>query len=66
MKAGIGYCMIPRVQAEGALRVGDLVELSSAARTRVDLFWHRWSLVSASLDELTGLLVRKAGEYLEV
>ncbi|OHE68225.1 MAG: transcriptional regulator ArgP [Treponema sp. RIFOXYC1_FULL_61_9] len=66
VKAGIGYCMIPRVQAEGALRVGDLVELSSAARTRVDLFWHRWSLVSASLDELTGLLVRKAGEYLEV
>ena len=62
---GVGYCMIPLVQAASALRRGSLVELSPAARLRVDLYWHRWSVAPALLDELTAELIRRAAELLE-
>lgn len=57
---GIGYCMIPLVQAAEALRAGSLVELHPAARSAVDLYWHRWTLAPAWLDELSAELASGA------
>jgi LysR family transcriptional regulator (chromosome initiation inhibitor) len=65
VKDGIGYCMIPLVQAEGELKRGGLVELSRAGRIRVDLYWHRWTLSPSMLDELTETLKTRASELLE-
>lgn len=61
---GIGYCMIPLVQAADAVAKGDLVELHTAARTAVDLYWHRWTLAPAWLDELSAELVEQATDLL--
>lgn len=61
---GIGYCMIPTVQAAEALDRGALVELSPAARTRMDLFWHRWTLAPAWLDELSAAVAEGAARLL--
>ncbi len=62
---GVGYCMIPSVQAAADLASGALVELSVDARVRVDLYWHRWSVAPALLEELTADLVRRSAELLE-
>jgi hypothetical protein len=52
--------MIPLVQAAGPLGDGGLVELHPSARVSVDLYWHRWTLAPAWLEELTAELVRAA------
>jgi LysR family transcriptional regulator (chromosome initiation inhibitor) len=52
VKAGLGYCMIPQVQAKSALTSGELIELNKAARTKVDLYWHQWQAAPKALAEL--------------
>lgn len=61
---GLGYCMIPLVQAADALKAGALVELHPAARAAVDLYWHRWTLAPAWLDELSAELAAGARSLL--
>lgn len=65
VRQGVGYCMIPQVQAAGALEEGTLLELHPAARTALDLHWHRWALASSGLDELTAAIVEGAGALLD-
>jgi LysR family transcriptional regulator (chromosome initiation inhibitor) len=62
---GVGYCMIPLVQAAGALRSGALVELCPAGRVKMDLYWHRWTVAPALLEELSAELIARAAELLE-
>lgn len=61
---GVGYCMIPLVQAEAELARGSLVELSAEARVDVDLYWHRWSAAPALLEELTAELAERCAQLL--
>jgi LysR family transcriptional regulator (chromosome initiation inhibitor) len=62
--AGLGSCMIPVVQARTALADGRLVELAPPARVSVELYWHRWSLATAALDDFSRELVRQAAVLL--
>lgn len=62
---GVGYCMIPLVQAAEQLRNGGLVELCPSGRVKVDLYWHRWTLAPALLDELGAELIEQAALLLE-
>ena len=62
--AGLGYCMIPLVQAAPALAAGTLVELHPAARTAVQLWWHRWSLAPPGLLDLSRELEAQAARML--
>ncbi len=53
--AGLGWGMLPQVQAAEPLERGDLVLLCDHA-TRIDLYWQRWKLDSPLLDRVTAVL----------
>lgn len=62
MLRGLGFGMVPEVQARPYLENNSLCELNPGKALLVDLYWHRWSLKSAFMDQLTALIVAKAHE----
>jgi len=58
--AGVGYGLIPHMQAKELLAAGGLVDLAPDAPMEVPLFWHCWNIPSALLALLTKAL-REAG-----
>ncbi len=57
---GLGYGMLPDLQADALLANGDLVDLVPGVVVPVDLHWHRWNLRSELLDDLTASIVAGA------
>ncbi|MGN8025221.1 LysR family transcriptional regulator ArgP [Microbacterium sp. 22242] len=51
VELGLGWAMLPVLQAEAALAAGRLVRLDEA-ETTVPLFWQQWNLRSALLDAI--------------
>jgi LysR family transcriptional regulator (chromosome initiation inhibitor) len=47
--AGLGWGMVPKVQAEARLRAGELVEFEPGHAIDVPLFWQQWKLDSPAL-----------------
>ncbi|MDE1465297.1 LysR family transcriptional regulator ArgP [Spartinivicinus poritis] len=43
-KAGVVYCLIPKIQVQIELNEGTLIELSPKYKLKVPLYWHRWIL----------------------
>ncbi len=62
--SGFSYCMIPEIQAAAELEKGTLVELAPEGRVWIDLYWHRWSLTTAVMDEFEAEVFRNAGQSL--
>ena len=57
---GLAYGMVPRHQARADLESGALIPLSPEGSLGVDLYWHRWNLSSALLDEFSRAIVENA------
>jgi len=55
--AGWGASVVPRLQVQGLLDRGDLVNLAPATALPVSLYWHCWNLDSAVIDRMTQALV---------
>jgi LysR family transcriptional regulator, chromosome initiation inhibitor len=51
--AGMGWGLVPEPQFTASVDTGTLVRLPGAKPLGVSLFWQRWRLQSAALDELT-------------
>lgn len=58
--AGLGWGMLPEVQAEEPLASGRLVHLCGHT-SRVSLYWQRWKLASTLLDRLSDTVLAAAG-----
>jgi LysR family transcriptional regulator (chromosome initiation inhibitor) len=58
--AGWGASVVPRLQVQGLLDRGDLVNLAPATTLPVSLYWHCWNLDSAVIDRMTQALVEGA------
>ncbi|MGW5771543.1 LysR family transcriptional regulator ArgP [Streptomyces longwoodensis] len=50
--AGLGWGMVPEIQADGLLRSGRLVPLAPDLRLDVPLYWQQWKLDSPALAAL--------------
>lgn len=57
---GLGWGLLPVQQCTVALEDGSLLRLAGARDVEVRLHWHRWTLASALLDEVTDAVVAAA------
>lgn len=63
-KRGLGWGMMPETFVLKALESGDLVEIAPGRYLDVPLYWHRWRLVSPTLELLTGIVRKTAASRL--
>ena len=61
-RAGIGYGMIPEMQARNWIRRGELINLAPGHELSVPLYWHFWRNSGELLQRLTQTLERMAGK----
>ncbi|MFP3466007.1 LysR family transcriptional regulator ArgP [Leifsonia sp. SIMBA_070] len=61
---GLGWGMLPDLQAEELVAAGELVVLDERRVEEVPLYWHQWSLRSATLDAVAGAIAEEAGRVL--
>lgn len=59
--AGIGYGMIPEMQARQWIRSGELINLAPGHELPVPLYWHFWRHSGELLQRLTRTLEQRAG-----
>lgn len=64
--AGWGASVVPRLQVQGLLDRGDLVNLAPATALPVSLYWHCWNLDSVVIDRMTRALVEGASQALKM
>jgi LysR family transcriptional regulator (chromosome initiation inhibitor) len=57
---GVGYGLVPSLQAAGAAERGELVDLAPDEPVLVNLHWHHWELEPPLSREITDLVVRHA------
>ena len=62
--SGFGYGMLPDQQALEMLHDGRLVDLCPNDHIRVNLYWHRWNILSPIIEALSKCLEQGAGKFL--
>ncbi|MGM9489666.1 HTH-type transcriptional regulator ArgP [Ideonella sp. YS5] len=58
--SGVGYGLVPTVQARQFADLGQLVDLAPAMPVLVMLYWHHWEVEPPLSQEITGLIVEEA------
>lgn len=61
---GLGWGMLPDLQADALVADGRLVVLDADRVERVPLYWHQWSLRSAALDAVAEAIAAEAARVL--
>ncbi|MGW8484678.1 LysR family transcriptional regulator ArgP [Microbacterium sp. NPDC055903] len=64
VRLGLGWGMVPRLQAKGAEAAGELIALGGSA-LRVPLYWQQWNLRSELLDAIAAEIAAEAARELE-
>jgi LysR family transcriptional regulator (chromosome initiation inhibitor) len=62
---GLGWGMCPTQMIGALVERGELVELAPGRHLDVDLYWQSWRLSIGWLDEFSGVLKQRAGEFLD-
>jgi LysR family transcriptional regulator (chromosome initiation inhibitor) len=62
--AGVGYGLVPSLQACAAAERGELGDLAPGEPVLVDLYWHHWELEPPLSREITDLVVNHARNQL--
>ncbi|MDZ5603429.1 LysR family transcriptional regulator ArgP [Pseudomonas sp. RP23018S] len=60
LEAGMGWGLVPELQARGQLACGELVEICAGTPVDVPLYWHHWRNGGQLLSQLTEHLRRTA------
>lgn len=61
---GLGWGMLPDLQADALVASGALVVLDDSRTAEVPLYWHQWSLRSAALDAVAAAIGEEARRVL--
>lgn len=61
---GLGWGMLPDLQADALVASGALVVLDDAHTAEVPLYWHQWTLRSAALDAVAAAIGEEARRVL--
>jgi LysR family transcriptional regulator (chromosome initiation inhibitor) len=64
IRLGLGWGMVPELQASEALARGELVDLAPDAPILVSLFWHAWKVQSPRLERLSRTILTAARRVL--
>ncbi|WP_179403757.1 HTH-type transcriptional regulator ArgP [Burkholderia guangdongensis] len=60
IRAGIGYGLVPSMQAQSLIASGDLIALAPHNRISVELYWHHWVTAPLSAQAISDLVIRQA------
>ncbi|WP_373975750.1 LysR family transcriptional regulator ArgP [Chitinibacter sp. SCUT-21] len=61
---GLGYGMVPHLQADAYIASGALIDVAPQKPTDVRLYWHHWKVQSPRLERLSRRLVDEARKVL--
>lgn len=64
IRAGVGYGLVPSMQARALINAGDLISLAPDHRVAVNLYWHYWEKAPPNAQAISELVRRHAGEVL--
>jgi LysR family transcriptional regulator (chromosome initiation inhibitor) len=64
IRAGVGYGLVPSIQASPLIDLGDLVSLAPGNRMPVSLFWHHWEKAPPNAVKISELVMRHARDAL--
>jgi len=64
VRAGVGYGLVPTMQAQPLIESGDLVTLAPQHTVCVDLYWHHWMTAPPNAQAISNLIVREARQVL--
>ncbi|MDA8409158.1 MAG: LysR family transcriptional regulator ArgP [Treponema sp.] len=63
---GLGYAMIPDLQAAPEIKRGRLVELDPRGRLETTLYWYRWNRPSGLVEEFSEIIVNEGRRILSI
>jgi len=63
-KHGMTLSVLPKSQAESALKTGELININKAHFISVPLYWHSWALDTVLGKAITSAIVHGAKKYL--
>ncbi|PXW31163.1 LysR family transcriptional regulator (chromosome initiation inhibitor) [Paraburkholderia silvatlantica] len=64
IEKGIGYGLVPRLQAAPLIDAGKLIRLAPDHKVEVNLYWHHWETAPSNAQEISELVVRHARQVL--
>ncbi|QNB17486.1 MULTISPECIES: HTH-type transcriptional regulator ArgP [Paraburkholderia] len=60
IEKGIGYGLVPCLQASSLIEAGKLVRLAPQHKVEVNLYWHHWETAPSNAQAISELVVRHA------
>lgn len=64
IRAGVGYGLVPSIQASPLIGAGDLIPLAPNHRIAVNLYWHHWEKAPPSAQAISEMVMSRAREVL--
>lgn len=60
IERGVGYGLVPCIQAQPLIDTGQLVRLAPNHKIAVDLYWHHWETAPSNAQAISDLVMRHA------
>jgi LysR family transcriptional regulator (chromosome initiation inhibitor) len=64
IEKGIGYGLVPCLQAKPLIHAGKLIRLAADHKVEVNLYWHHWETAPSNAQAISELVVRHARQVL--
>jgi len=64
IEKGIGYGLVPCLQAKPLIDAGKLIRLAPGHKVEVNLYWHHWETAPSNAQAISELVVRHARQTL--
>lgn len=64
IERGIGYGLVPCLQAQPLIDAGKLIRLAPSRKIEVSLYWHHWETAPSNAEAISDLVVRHARQAL--
>jgi LysR family transcriptional regulator (chromosome initiation inhibitor) len=64
IRAGVGYGLVPSIQADSLIDAGELISLAPEHSVAVSLYWHHWEKAPPNAQAISELVLRHAREIL--
>lgn len=64
IEKGIGYGLVPSLQAKPLIDAGKLIRLAPDHKVEVNLYWHHWEIAPSNAQAISELVVRHARQVL--
>jgi LysR family transcriptional regulator (chromosome initiation inhibitor) len=64
IRAGVGYGLVPSMQAQPLIDSGELAALAPDHKMIVNLYWHHWETAPSNAQAIRELVMRHAKQTL--